>query len=351
MSSWSLRDQFKKVIDQWYLILGFLLLGALLGFGISTISPAPYRAEVDLYVGINITRVNEIEYLIPLAKEEPLNLDDYKNWQLKQLMDLFFSDQVLEDALSLLAEQDPYWQEMTISDFRQGLDIYWYDTGIWRLAYKHDDQRYAVASVQAWLDAGYDYIADLLIFSERVAELDAELEINKKVASNIKAHAVRITTFRKSTSEWLENNPAQDGDTLLVPTQHEELWSLVSADLFETGIWPSLENFPQPGSSLLQYRSWLEETSRQAVIVLNEIEQQLAILEQERNEILPEYHNMLDDSLGLSANVVLRENSAVPVVNQVRDRGTTALAGAGIGLISWLVFTVIRFRGQLENQN
>ncbi len=94
---------------------------------LSYILPAPYRATADLYVGIDVTRVNEMEYLIPLAKTEPLNLDDYKNWQLKQVSSILSSDEVVLNTLEALGNPED------LGSFKKDIDLYWYDTGVWQL--------------------------------------------------------------------------------------------------------------------------------------------------------------------------------------------------------------------------
>ena len=79
------------------------------------------------------------------------------------------------------------------------------------------------------------------------------------------------------------------------------------------------------------------------------IQSDLFILE--RDEILPEYHQALEDSLGLSANLVLEKNSSKPEVIQLRSQSTNAIAGAGFGLLGWLVFAVLRITGKKDVQN
>ena len=83
-----------------------------------------------------------------------------------------------------------------------------------------------------------------------------------------------------------------------------------------------------------------------AEISLNEYQIQYEILIQERNEILPNYHQALDDSLGLSANIVLQKNSSSPILSIPRSKGTNTISGASFGLVFWLIFAVIRIKGQ-----
>ena len=186
MDRWVLRDELLRSVKQWYLVLGFILVGGLVGFIVSYLLPPTYQATADLYVGIDVVRVNEMEYLIPLAAEEPLNLDDYKNWQLKQLSDILYLDLVLRDTLDTLQENNTAWQEVTLEDFKKSIDIYWYDTGIWRLEVNNPDRSMAENAVKTWLDTGYAKITDLLTYSDEAAILDSDLQIIKGCQFNPK---------------------------------------------------------------------------------------------------------------------------------------------------------------------
>lgn len=350
MASWTLKDEFKRAIDHWYLIIGFIVVGGLFGFGFSSLLPAPYRASADLYVGIDVTRVNEMEYLIPLAKTEPLNLDDYKNWQLKQLSDIFYSDPVLDAALSSLKEENPTWESMSLVDFRKNLDIYWYDTGIWRLEYSAADRLLAEEAVAAWLNAGYQRVSHLLVFSERVAALDAELEINKKASSALKVQDARLVSFQESSQGWLDTISSLDLTDPLAEDLLSELRIWTLNYLEQPQYWQiPMAGFPSREAPASDYLPWLENARSLAASAEDEIQAQLDVLAQERESLLPVYHQNLDDSLGLSANIVLQENSAIPEVSRVRNPGMVTLAGAGLGFIAWLIFAVVGIKGTDEH--
>jgi hypothetical protein len=350
MGNWNLRDEFLRAIDHWYLIFGFIVFGGLLGFGISSVYPAPYRASADLYVGINITRVNEMQYLIPLAKTEPLNLDDYKNWQLKQLADIFYSDIVLEDALTNLKKETPEWESLSLADFRKNLDIYWYDTGIWRLNYIASNRDMAEMAAYAWLDAGYRYVSDLLEISEQASDLDADLEINKDASSDLKIQKARLASFQESSQEWLNTLSSLESRSPLSEEMLTELESWILSYRRESAVWHiPMGDYPGQGAPASSYLTWLENARLQAAIAGDTIQLQLNELAEERERLLPDYHQSLDESLGLSANLVLQENSSTAEVSRVREPGVVTLAGAALGFLSWLIFTFLGIRGAHED--
>jgi hypothetical protein len=342
MDSWNIRDEIKNLTNQWYVVFLVILLGGLVGFCLSYLVPAPYRATADLYVGIDVTRVNEMEYLIPLAKEEPLNLDDYKNWQLKQVSSVILSELVLENTLAELAEEDAFWKEMTTSDFRKNLDIYWFDTGVWQLEVLNSDKSQAELAVQIWLDEGYKKLGELLEVSKTNAILDAQLFALADDIGLLKGRISRLETFLSSAEEWLdifENAPPDDP---LPEDLRDELdaWILVYRKNQQYWQVP-VGNLPGKNGPVSQYISWLTSAKLIAQKDIEESRPQLALLVDDREAVLPEYHQGLEDSLGLSANIVLEPNISQPTVDKVRSSGTMTLGGGILGIMVWLIYTLI----------
>ncbi|MBS1248632.1 MAG: hypothetical protein MAG431_00190 [Chloroflexi bacterium] len=272
MQTWSFRDEILRMTRQWYIVLAFIVAGGLLGLGGAYLYPAPYRATADLYVGIDVIRVGEMAHVIPLAETEPLNLDDYKNWQLKQVADVISSEKVLTKTLDSLREQDAYWDQVKTEVLAERMDIYWYDAGNWRLEVIHPQTAYAAQAVEAWREAGYTRVEELLVHAEHAAELDAELQ-----SANTSIGIVE-----------------------------EKIASL------------------EPGTAL------------------EDAQEELALLTTKREEILDEYHQAQDDSLGLSANLYLEPSSSLSQEGRVRSTGTVTLVAGGIGFLVWVLVAFLR---------
>jgi hypothetical protein len=352
MEGWTLRDELVRTIKEWYLVLGFVVLGALIGLSLAYIFPAEYTASADLYAGIDITRVNEMDYLIPLADEEPLNLDDYKNWQMKQLSDVLVLDLVLEEVLDQLKESDPSWIDVTLGDFRTKIDIYWYDTGIWRLEVSNKDPGLAEMAVQTWLDVSYSTISERLIKAEQVTALDLDLQTNKSASAVKKSEIAQIQSFQSSAEEWLNLFSTLPQDETLPDERLEELQAWVLVYLKGQGDWSiPMGGFPGENQSVADYAVWLQTALTGSSIALEEISNQYDLLIEEREEILPDYYQALDDALGLSANIVLESNTSIPSVGQSRNVGSNVIGGAFLGLMAWLVFAIVRIRGQNDESN
>ncbi|MCK4800557.1 MAG: hypothetical protein KAS84_01090 [Anaerolineales bacterium] len=347
MDSWSLRDEVLRSVNQWYLILAFIIIGGLIGYVITYLVPAPYRATADLFVGIDITRVNEMEYLIPLAKEEPLNLDDYKNWQLKQVADILSSNLVLGDTLEVINAMDSSGKELSLDELKKALDIYWYDTGLWQLEVVLPEEEQALAAVQAWLDTGHGKITELLEVSEQVAHLDAQLQSLNDEIGSLKKQNATLESFLSSLSEWISVLEEFPPDSPLHEDISREFAAWILAYREDDDSWQvPLDNLPLSDQTAANYQSWLGSAQLLANAVSSKTLTQVELLENERAEILPQYHAALEDSLGLSANLVLQPNTSAPSVHQVRSTGIVTLGSGILGLLTWILLAAFRIKGR-----
>lgn len=346
MDRWILRDELLKSLSQWYLILASIVVGAVLGFGVSYLRPAPYQAVKDIYVGIDVKRVNEMEYIIPLAEEEPLNLDDYKNWQLKQVADILVSDNVLTQTLNDLRTQDGYWAGITLEDLRKSLDIYWYDTGIWQLKVIMKDKQRAVEAVEAWVNAGHEEIAGLIGLSQENYEIDQQIWSINLALGELKVQRAQILRFSEKGQDWITRLDEFSAAEPLPADVYQEFsdWGAIYAD--GTPLWDHiLDGFPGSSLSAGAVRDWLTDSSSRGASAREEIEGQMAVLEQEKEDLLPAYHQYLNASLGISANLVLQPNSSQVDVFRAYHSDTFMLGGAFLGLLAWLVFAFTRVQG------
>lgn len=176
MKTWHFRDEILRMTGQWQIVLAFILAGGLVGFVGTYLYPAPYRATAELYVGIDVIRVGEMEHVILLEKHEPLNLEDYKNWKLNQVANIVSSPLIVKKTLSELQAEDEYWKQVDAEALMDRMDIYWYDAGDWRLEVVHPQAEYAAQAVDVWRDVSYAHLEELLVHAERATALDAELQ-------------------------------------------------------------------------------------------------------------------------------------------------------------------------------
>jgi hypothetical protein len=350
MDSWKLRDELLVSLSQWYLILAFILVGGLLGFGISYLVPAPYQAVKDIYLGIDVSRVNEMEYIIPLAEEEPLNLDDYKNWQLKQAADILKSDQVLRATLDLLRASDALWENVSLQDFRKAVDIYWYDAGSWRMEVVQSEQDQAVAAVEAWVKTGHKRISDLLQISLSGFDLDQEIWTINLALGDQKRQRAKLATFISSGGERIAELEKKEGQELIEGSDYDQLTSWLFVYQSESPYWEDLLSpVPNKNQTYQVFNQWLHEVVGEAEIALEEVSLQQAYLQAEKDQILPEYHQNLNDSLGLSSNIVLLPNSSGTEVQRIYSSDTATIGGAFLGFLAWAIFVIVRIKPDRED--
>ena len=350
MDSWKFRDELLKSLNQWYLILALILLGALIGFGISYLMPAPYQAVSDIYIGIDVERVNHLEYIIPLAEEEPLNLDDYKNWQLKQVADILSSDSVLNKTLSELRQANAVSDKLTLQDLRKAKDIYWYDTGTWRLEVVLPQKEQAVEVAEAWLKAGYGELERLLAISKTGNAIDQEIWSINLAISELKLQRAKYLAISSSSAEWITKLGDSSGHSLLDKDIYSEINSWVQLQI-ETASFP-LETFldiPGENEPVETFTDWFIGIQDSAEKAVAQLESEKIILEADRDKILPDYHQYLEDSLGLSANLVLLPNTSETEVRQIYSTGQYTIGGSLLGLFAWITLTAVRISSRKDN--
>ncbi len=151
---------------------------------------------------------------------------------------------------------------------------------------------------------------------------DAQLFALADEIGSLKSRTSKLESFQNSAEEWQSVFSAQDQIQPLDDDLLTELnaWILVyrkSGPLWQIPVG----DFPQPTDPVSLYIIWLENANILAEQDLQESLDQLSILEEDREKVLPEYHEALDDSLGLSANLVLQPLSSEVEVSQTRATG------------------------------
>jgi hypothetical protein len=79
MYSWSLSEELYRSFHQWPRISLFFVIGCLVGWLITWLLPANYRASAIVYVALNPYRTYEDANFLANVNPEYTNLDDYKN--------------------------------------------------------------------------------------------------------------------------------------------------------------------------------------------------------------------------------------------------------------------------------
>jgi len=170
--SWSFLEELVAASQRWYVVVAFILVGALLGAGVALVIPGPYRATSDLYVGLDVYRAMR-DLNIPIR---PAGANDYKNWQMEDLKLVMTSIPVLNRTLDLLRIEDGYWSDINKRALLEMLDLYWRNAGRWRMVAYHPEEGHARQAVTAWKIASLEEVHEAIAQSREVLILDAKIQ-------------------------------------------------------------------------------------------------------------------------------------------------------------------------------
>ena len=332
--SWSLLEELIIASQRWYVILAFILIGALVGAGIAFIIPGPYQATSDMYVGLDVYRTME-DLNIPIRPE---GANDYKNWQMENLKMIMTSVPVLNRTLDLLRIEDNYWLNINKRALLNMLELYWRNAGRWRLVAVHPDNRLADQAVTAWKTAALEYVHNTVEQSRQVLLLDAQI---KAIAARQAETLSQRSQLEQSKNRLHEFKDQQIPlDQPLGDSQRIELTSIAASG--GLGQNPSLVDiFPGTGSNYEQYLPWLDSLEQQLDINHIGLEKEMADLTSELENLESQYANASANSYGISANLIVEDQDGFTVESKkIRPLGNMILIGALTGLLTWLIYQV-----------
>ena len=194
---WDLRTEILKLSHFWPLPFVIFLAGCLIGWGIGAIWPSPYRAETTLHVSYNGDSIFR-------------NSDDYKNWQMEELNNLVLAKSTLQDTLSLLRQQDPYWNDVNASQLESRLSVYWRNTGKWRLVAEATRPNLAAALAQAWGEVVVEKIQAAVGHANAMLELDSQVKAVTQAQTETNLRLVELTQVKLALQTWQETARGQD---------------------------------------------------------------------------------------------------------------------------------------------
>lgn len=339
---WSFRDEALAATHRWHIIVLFCLAGSLAGWLVSLLLPSPHRATKELFVGLNVSRAagnpgSALQASLPIQ-----SANDYKNWQMSSLNSVIYKDSILDETLSRLQLVDPYWQGVSRQDLAEMLHVYWRNAGKWRLVAEHEDPLRAAQAVIAWQDVVVEQVHAAVAQAQNALLLGDEWEAVAQEKARLVSQMSEMDQIRRELLAWQdrlsqrsESQPVAEAERLMLAglldrPQQGDAWQAFLATL------------PGSGSSNGALTGWIEQAllilEGQAQILqarIDEIEQQQALLAQR-------YTEALDDSLGLSPELLVQKISDRKLEQTVvRSTGIAILVGAGIGLILWCLIWLV----------
>ncbi len=343
MNSWNPRDEILSAAHRWYWMVASFLLGALLGWLVSYIWPAPYRATVDLYVGLNAYRATRDLYIAQVAQEEFRNLDDYKNWQMRQLNSLALSDEYLAETLARLQARDSDWGRLDVPTFRAMLAITWRNTGDWHFSVKMDDPENATQAVSVWAQVVTEKVNDAVSAARQMVRIDSDLNAVSQALVLAETRQRTLSQSKSMLAECEKKLEAAPGDQPLSPLDHWNLLSIAAtASQLNMGWNSVLDAAPGLGGLPKDYLDWLLQVNALIETELALLPQEIAALQDQHTTLAADYERAADQSRALSANMeVDKIKDEEPRVVRLQPVGSLLIIGGVLGVLllifGWLV--------------
>jgi hypothetical protein len=320
----SFRQRILIAAHQWPYPFAAFVIGALFALGIAFLVPVRYTAETRLSVSYHADAIFR-------------NVDDFKNWETEQLNAIILSGPVLTSTLEKLKASDPYWEDYSTRDLAQNLNVYWQNVGIWRLVATSRDAAHARQLVLTWEQAALDTINQALSHSAELTNLNLKLQAIAQAEIANQLRFTELDQIKQSLNDWLSvANQNQAVDEL-------QRWRL---QFLAAQITPSdgvslelLQSFPESGSPLDDYSSWLGKA-----IALDEeqiaiVQSQQPVIAQQKQETTQEWQGTYYASQGLSSYLQVEAPSDFqPSVHAQRSNALMALVGGLLGVLCWTIY-------------
>ena len=344
------RDAIYSAAHRWPAIVGSFMVGSLIGILVALVWPSPFRATVELGVGLNLYRADEDDYVAQLAEVPFRNADDYKYWQMQQLEALALSDEYLDETLTRLVKDDVYWREITSNNLREMLGVYWRNAGRWRLAAESSESQYAVQALETWRDVILEKTNNSINNAKNIYVIDLELKRIKDAQLHANSRQKQLAEIKSALTQW-QNEYASSSDSLVLnPSDREWLITLGSQAAGFTQSWQMLlSSFPASNAPLAVYLTWVDQLligiETESEVIVGELEE----LQQQSDNLLSEWETALQDGDGLAATLTVELLSgAEPSVRYLRPTATAALVGGLVGLLVWSVISLLRINRGLK---
>jgi hypothetical protein len=352
MGQLSLRDEVLNLSHQWWQIMVSLLVGGLLGWGAAYIWPSPYRATTQIYVGLDAYRSYADRDFTAYANQPYTNLDDYKNWQMSQLDEIIYLDDILRATLAALQEQSAGWEHVTVSELRKILQAEWRSAGKWSLVAESFNSKQAVQASRVWSQVVVKRIGEAIQSAQDMLRLDIQMQAITQNQVQMDMRDEELKKMKASLPGMRQTIAGMQAGQALEPLQRWRVLSLITRLADFSPSWVALLAV-QPGPDALPraYPGWLDQASAMVDSELPVLQGQLDGLEQERVGLLVEYTRQSKSSLGVSPNLVIEELSDAPTeVSIPRPTGLVTLVGGVLGLLAWVMTRLVQISRRAGNK-
>ncbi len=334
---YNLREEVLAVTQRWPIPFLVFILGCLLGWGVSYLFPAPYRAQELFSVAYNGDTIYR-------------NPDDYKNWYMEQLSTLATASDVVQDSLNRLKQSDSYWEGVKVKQFTGMLGVSWRTVGVWRFMVDADRAKHAEQAIQVWGDVFIEKYHQAFKAAEEFVTLDKQLVVVNTSLTLLQMRSEDASTIQEGLKSWRAANIPSTGEVVLGDEARWQLWSMVAQVAGFDPAWKQLlDQFPNSEALPSQYAIWLDQVS---ISLRNEqatLPAQLTKLNAERQVIEQKYLAAAKESRGMSATLLVERASpggsdSAPKAVALRPASQMALVGGIVALIAWSAVWLARKR-------
>ena len=346
-NTWTLREALYTIFHNWPLLIVFILIGSLLGWGLSYIWPSYYRASSQIYIGLNPYRKFSDTYFEALANPKYSNLDNYHYWQMSQLNSAIVMDSYLEATLEKLRQADPYWQTVTVADLRGMLNTEWRSSGTWSLIANHPNPLFAGQAASAWSDVVVEKVSQSVDAARETFRVDQQLQSNEDEHLRATLRHHELTTAEKNLREWRETTQKDPAQTEIEPARRWQLLAVVTRLADFSPAWMSvLQNQPAADAKPQAYLDWIDQTLPVMETEDSALLQRISYLDQQQMELGAQYSLVSQKSLSFSPNIEIQRKEDLATL-KMRPSATLILVGGVVGLLIWLLtqlFIITRAR-------
>ncbi len=350
MNEWKLQKKIVQFIKLWPILIAVFLGSGLITWGTVHLFPPLQSATADLYIGIDITRVYDVSSAATYTIAEPFNVDDYKNWQLSQVNSIAKSERIANLTIKRLQDLDPYWENISASEFQEMQDLFWYDVGTWRLQFQSPDIDNALQAVQVWREVLLQDLSRLIQESEDVLEFEGRMRASNTAIKKLKTRTTVLELLIEeitAVQEELKNADPQQG---MNDSSREEIWLSIAGTSEEDPMWEQvLNDIPERDQPNLEYIYWMDQV---LAVVERDYESHLAVMEalvSDHESLTEDYVREIREAEGLSASLFVREEGSQPEIIKFYPDTQIAFLGSIIGLLIYIIIWVMYSERQREN--
>jgi len=340
-NTWTLREALYTIFHNWPTLLACIIIGSLLGWGLSYVWPSYYRASSDIYIGLNPYRKFSDTNFEALTNPKYSNLDNYHYWQMSQLNSVITMDSYLEPTLDRLRQADPYWQTIDVAQLRGMLETEWRSSGTWSLIANHPSWQHAQQAARAWSDVVVEQVPQSVAAARETFQIDQKLQSNEDALLQATLRQRELSAAQKDLQEWRKTVQDTPSTSAVTPAQRWQLLATITRLADYSPVWMNvLQGQPAADAKAQAYLDWIDQTLPVLEDEAATMGQRVNYLNQQQIDLATQYSQASQKSLSFSPNIeIQRKEDSKPL--KMRPTSTLILVGGITGLLLGLLLQLV----------